>query len=77
MRPQVEAVARDGVHHTRMRYPDATARTYPVVLIAIYRAMAGVLLGRFWVPEVVRLFFRWLRFCVWGPATFMKTENMG
>ena len=47
MRPQVEAVARDGVHHTRMRYPDATARTYPVVLIAIYRAMAGVLLGRF------------------------------
>jgi hypothetical protein len=29
------------------------------------------------VPEVGRLFFRKLRFCVWGPATFMKTEIMG
>jgi hypothetical protein len=24
------------------------------------------------VPEVVRLFFGGLRFCVWGPAAFVK-----
>jgi hypothetical protein len=31
----------------------------------------------FWVSEVVRLFFLGIRFFVWGPATFMKTELMG
>jgi hypothetical protein len=40
-------------------------------------ALRSLIQGRWLVPEVVRLFFRGVRFCAWGPATFMKIEIMG